>query len=147
MRPKIVELKEKLEKELTKLERHANANKAASDEIAQTATSSWSAGGDRFHSENQAIATAANLERMRNLLAEVEESLDDRGDVARPVAHVTVEFADDRKDSFYIVSEPVYLDGVKMVSTNAPLGAAIEGKSAGENVYFNNQVLQITEVL
>ncbi len=125
MRAKLAELFERVDGEIKKAENFAQKTKEASIEVAKAASLSPSQSGDRVHSENQAKITQEAFAKLKHLHDEIKESLNKPvPEKVEPVCFVNGEF--------YFVTTPIYLQGIKLISVNSPLGQKLSGKKAGE---------------
>lgn len=131
-RPKIQILLDAIEKELKKAKTFAANTKTAAQEIARTAAHSPSQSGDREHSKNQAEIAEDYLKNLivtKNLIASVIKNVPEKveGNV-----FIKLEFATGISEEYYLVENPVKLEGLKLISINSPLGQALAGLRTGD---------------
>lgn len=154
-RAAIKEILEKLQSAIEKARRAAEAAKEAENEMSKSAATSWSAAGEREYTRQQAKIASENFEKLESLGREVSEAVTEPvPETIRPVCLVTVEYlapegqrigesdlprrqAGNRKEeTFYFVSKSVYLNGVKLISPESPIGMAVAEKSVGEGFEY-----------
>ena len=123
-RPKLKYLLVLIKKQIRELERGVEETRAAAIEVGRGAQASPSMSGDREHSENQAIINRERLHRLYLLRDEISSA----STVPTPISIDTPCFVN---DEFYFVKNISHVKGVKIISENSPLGAAILGKKTG----------------
>ena len=128
-RAKLQYLLDLIKKQIEELERWVEETRAAAIEVGRGAHASPSMSGDREHSENQAIINKERLHRLYLLRDEINSALT----VPTPISIDTPCFVN---DEFYFVKNISHVEGVKIISENSPLGAAILGKKVGETFSY-----------
>lgn len=135
----MIELSERLKKEIKKAGSFAEKAKESAMEIARAAALSPSQSGDRVHSENQAKITAEAFIKLKHLHDEIDKSLNKSvPEKIEPVCFVNGEF--------YFVTTPIYLPGIKLVSVESPLGRKLLGKKVGDKIKFQLSSFQVFSI-
>jgi transcription elongation GreA/GreB family factor len=137
MRPKLVELARWIDEEIKKFKKFARQTEESANDIARTSYNSPSQSGDREHSRGQAIIVAQNLLRFEKLKEEIVGFLNkEKPKVVEPICFVTVDWEGGEKGEFYFVQNPVFITGLKFVSSSSALGRDMLGKKEGETFKF-----------
>lgn len=127
-RRKLERLYMELKRELKVSEKRALESKRNAEEIAKAAANSPSQSGDRTHAEGQAAIYLESYERLRKVLGEVEKALKlPIPERVLPPCFVEIEI-EGKKREFYILSEPIGVGKLPVLSMNSPLGKALKGK-------------------
>ncbi|WKZ25331.1 MAG: hypothetical protein QY322_02980 [bacterium] len=98
--------------ELAKAKKYYELAKISAQEIAQTALTSHSQAGDRFHSQGTAELTRQKYETILSLKKEI----DLKGE------KIVFNY---NNETVYIVDNPIMLSGFKIISSMSPLGEKI----------------------
>ncbi len=137
MRPKIQQLLQKLEIEISKASAISNATKIEADSLSRATPASPSASGDRYHAENQAELNRILLQSLITFKQELDEELETNIPMfARPVTFVKA-IVNNQEREFYLVNNPVKVDA-NFVSINSPVGMALHGRKIGEEFDFGD---------
>jgi transcription elongation GreA/GreB family factor len=108
------------------------------NESAKTAISSWSAAGERAHTEGQKKIIQDYYKKIKSLRKEIEKSSKEKPP-EKIVKNCYVKFEMDNKiKQFYIVENPINVDKVSFMSLSSPLGQALSGKAKGESAVYTN---------
>jgi hypothetical protein len=137
-RGKLQDLLADLNSQITKSERITQENSKTSEEVTKASSASWSAGGDVLYAEGQARITRENLERLKSFRDKIKKELEEPvPETITPTCFVTVKYENlDSPSSFYFVDSPVYVAGLKLVTTDSTLGKIIYGRKKGEKLSF-----------
>ena len=133
---KMEELAKKIKREIQKVEGRVQETRKSAIEIARSAASSPSQSGDGEHSRNSALITEQALKRILELNKEIEGINSNMKNVIVAPGWVEIEF-NGRIDNFYLVKNSVYVEGVRFISTEAPLGKSLIGKKRGDVFDFS----------
>ncbi|OGM09560.1 hypothetical protein A2159_00230 [Candidatus Woesebacteria bacterium RBG_13_34_9] len=135
-RKKLVKLMQILEKEEKQAKIRARELRFVANETAKSTVSSWSAGGDRFHTRSQSEAAEELYQKIISLRRKVEE------EVAKSVTERISEpcfvnlILNGKKEEFYLVDQVVNLPEIKLISSDSLLGKTIIGKKINEDFSF-----------
>lgn len=138
-RKKLIKLLQILEKEEKLAKIRARELKFVANETAKSTVSSWSAGGDRFHTRSQSEAAEEICRKITSLKRKVEE------EVTKPVSERISDpcFVDlilnEEREEFYLVDQVVNLTGIKIISTESLLGKSLMGKKINEDFSFQTE--------
>ena len=126
-----MELNTRLETEIKKAERILKETKDAANELSQAAPNSPSSSGDREHAVNAAYINQEKLIKLTKLKSEIDGALEKEvPEKVEPVCYF---------NSYYLVSVPMYIEGISMISPDSKLGKAVLGKKTGENYEYENE--------
>lgn len=129
-------LSKRLEKQIKRATYVTEQSKRSAIDVSRGAAASPSKSGDREHAVNQARINAENLEGLKALQKEVLEAVGKTvPETAKTTCKVGLEIGGE-KLSVYLVDNPVYLEGLSLISCNSPLGKAISDKKAGESFNY-----------
>lgn len=144
-RKAIKALLEQLRLATEKAQRAAEQAKESENESSKSAATSWSAAGEREYTRQQAKIAKENLEKLEGLGREVGEAVTEPvPEAIRPVCLVTVEYEDGaRTETFYFVSKSIYLNGLKLISPESPIGGAVAGISVGDSFEYKIETVTI----
>ena len=135
MTRKLNELLLALEKEEKVVRKRVEENRIAFNEVSKSALTSWSAAGERDYAEGQAKINQDYHSKVLKLIEEVKEAhTKDKEKVSSP-GFVLVQTGDTASE-FFVVDEPINLDGMKLVSKDSPLGNSVLGKTEGESFEY-----------
>lgn len=115
----------------------AEQNRESANEMSKTANAATYAAGEREYTAQQAKITRENLEELEELGKGVAAAVGRPVPATvQPISLVTVEYNGGETESFYFVSKSVYLNGVKLISPESPIGKAVADKSMGEGFEY-----------
>lgn len=137
-RKKIVFLLKVLLKEEKIAKKRLSQARLIANQSAKTAISSWSAAGERAHTEGQKKIIQDYYKKIKSLREEIEGSSKEK--IPEEIAKncfVEVEM-DGKKKQFYIVENPINIEGVSFMSLSSPLGQALLGKKEKEKAVYTN---------
>lgn len=128
MRTKLKALLNSINVEYKKAEKIYKDAKNSAQEIAASASASPSQSGDRFHAQGTADLAKQKFEFISLFKKEIEESLDlDIPDKVAAPCYIKL-----KSSEIYLVNNPVLISGLKIVSSDAPLGSSLLGEKIGE---------------
>ena len=116
------------------------------DEIERASAGTFSQAGDRVHSRGQADISYENLKRIKILIKEVKASLDERIDKIKPPCFVLLKGEGGELNEFFLVSSPVHLENIKLVSKASALGKKLLGKKVSNFITIDNSSFEVTLV-
>ncbi len=132
-RKKLLVLLKTLEKEVEASRKRFENNKRSANETSKTAAGSWSAGGDREYTANQAMISKNALDQVVKLRDEIKKAIKlPLPEVVTVPCYVETKI-DDKNIKFYLVENVVNLSNARLVSSNSPLGKRLEGKKIGDS--------------
>ena len=132
-RKKLLVLLKTLEKEVKISRKRFEDNKRSANETSKTAAGSWSAGGDREYTANQAMISKKAFEQIEKLYNEISKAAKlPLPEVVKPPCYIQAEIKD-KSIKFYLVENVINLSGIRLVSSNSPLGKRLEGKKIGDS--------------
>lgn len=115
MNSKLKQLLEAVNEEYKKADRAYKINKKSAQEIAESAVSSMSQAGDRFHSQGSADLAKQRFETINLLKQEIEEKGEKIG-------------FNFEGHEIFLVDNPILIKGFKLVSTQSPVGQKLLNK-------------------
>ena len=113
---------------MQKVKQAADNTKQSADEIARTAAHSPSQSGDSVHSRGQAQITEEYYNKYLSFKKMVESALTQEVKAIKPPCYVELQFSDGRQTAFYLVKDPIAINGFVLVSISSPLGLVLIGK-------------------
>lgn len=132
-RKRLLALLKILDKEVEISRKRFEDNKKSANETSKTAAGSWSAGGDREYTANQAMISEKALEQIEKLYDETSKATKlSLPEVVKSPCYIEAEI-EDKNIKFYLVENVVNLSGVRLVSSNSPLGKQLKGRKVGES--------------
>lgn len=143
IRDELQELLFVLKKEQKQAVDRYEKTKKDADEIERSSAGTFSQAGDRVHSRGQADISAENLRRIENLIEEVKFSLDKSIDKIDPPCFVCLKDEKGKLREFFFVSNPVHLEGFKLVSKASALGKKLLGKRVSSIIAVGNGSLEV----
>lgn len=147
-RQNIVDLILLVKKNLEVAQETAISSRNAALLISENAAASPSASGDREHAKNAAILNEQKVNQMKLFLQELEEAVNHPiPDTIQPVCHFEVKFLDNSFRRFIIVNNPIYLEGVNIISPNSPIGHAVLNKKVGDTFSYQVSDVPISGVI
>jgi len=110
--------------------------------------------GDRLYFEDAARLTRERLTKLRSLKEEITESSDSESKEIRQDSFVSIKYQNGESVSFYFVSQAITLANIQLITSQSPLGKAIEGKkekekysyqikNGGTTTVFYGQILKV----
>lgn len=137
MRKKLKVLSEILDEQVKDARRIAHDSRESAREINRVASASPSSSGDREHAVNQAVLNENKFKDLLNFQKKIIDSVDKPiPNSVEPVCFVLLRFEDRKELGVYLVQSSIHLKDFVMVTTNSPLGAAINGKKVGEKFKY-----------
>ncbi len=125
---KLKDLGDKVEEELNRARVQASLVRQSANEISRTAAFSLSQSGDREHSTNQAFITEDRLVTLEKVLEELEKmETNSPQNKSTPPVYLKIEL-DGQEQEFYLLSSPLYLNELKIVSISSTLGHVVINK-------------------
>jgi transcription elongation GreA/GreB family factor len=136
-RQKLLELQQSLEKKARKAGEFAIKTKESANEVARSAAGSWSAAGDREHSHAQAVIVEENLNKLKRTSEEIEAFINRPvPEKIEPVCFMTLVYDNGEEKEFYLVRDPIHLQGFNLISPKSPLGQSLIGKRVNEKFEY-----------
>mgnify|MGYP001595066592 FL=1 len=146
-RKKLAKLLKLIDLEIGKTERRVSEAKKVANEVAKTATTSWSAGGDREYAQSQSDILEGYYQTLKALGKEVGEvSTKELPKAIESFSYLKVSI-DSVVTNFFLVSTPLYLPNTKMISADSLFGRSLVGKREGESYKLNLEGKEKTIVI
>lgn len=145
MRPKLKELRFKVEKEIKQAEAVVQKNQKSANLIGGGIASGYSIAGDLEHARNTSFLSEKRLVELRKLEQELAVALRRPVTAVVPPCFLAVRDQGGQTKEFYLVKNPVHFAKVNLVSVNSSLGKALQNRRSGENfTYLSADGVKIT---
>lgn len=137
VRQRLEKLIKVLREDIKDFEVVAKSSRKAAQEVTGGVLTSYSAAGDIEHATNAANLNEEKVNKMKLLLDELEEALElPIPEKIEPVSFFWVKFSDGNLGEFFLVDNPVYVEGFKIISKDSPIGKVVLGKKVGEGFEY-----------
>lgn len=131
MRKELSHVLNKVESEIVKVTKLVRLTRADANALSQSAITSMSAAGDRYHAEKNAEVNKIRLENLIKLKVELEAGVEkEKPEVVEAPCAVCVK-VNGGDDCYIFVQNTVNMEGIKFVSPDSLIGKEIAGKKVG----------------
>lgn len=141
-REKLSQFADDLAIELKRVEKSSKKTKSDAAEVARHTASSWSSGGDRFHSQASADVSFRRLTDTKKTYSELEvATAKDIPEIITGTCFVKIEISRNVSEIVLLDNPVALVHKYKLVSFDSPLGKALYGKTTNEEFSYeiNNQ--------
>jgi transcription elongation GreA/GreB family factor len=92
--------------------------------------------GDKYHSESAAELAQEFLLNLKKLRDEVENTNDEKSDIAASVSYLELSYETGERVKFYLVEKNALLPGILLITTSSPIGKEVRDKKEGDRFSY-----------